>query len=72
MQPEDWRKQFEGIPDEELIQELLALHDAIWKVDCYNWHDLLRHELIAAELEERGYTINETRELEIIKPEGGE
>jgi len=44
-------------PDQELIEELKALHDCIHVSECYDTEDLVRYTEIWRKLSRRGYKI---------------
>jgi hypothetical protein len=58
-------KTVKEMSDEELIEELRALFDCIYKADSCNNDDLIRYLAIWRELEERGYRISEEKVLRI-------
>ena len=55
----DWQKYFTGKRDEELQREVLALHDLIHNAECFGTKDLMVYEGAIAELERRGYELQE-------------
>jgi hypothetical protein len=61
-------KTIKEMSDEELVKELRALFDCIYKADSYNNDDLIMYLAIWKELEERGYKISEERVLRIRRP----
>jgi len=58
-------KTVKEMSDEELIEELKALFNCIYKADSYNNDDLIRYLAIWRELEERGYRVSEEEVLRI-------
>ena len=58
-------KTVKEMSDEELIEELRALFDCIYKAGSCNNDDLIRYLAIWRELEERGYRISEEKVLRI-------
>jgi hypothetical protein len=44
-----------------------SCHDIVYKVECFSTHDLLELEACLAELEKRGYSIKENKNLIIEK-----
>jgi hypothetical protein len=53
--------------DEELKRRLISLWQSIYELECYGSHDLIELEVIAQELERRGYEVTETRKPRIRK-----
>ena len=51
----------------KLKQEYSVLHNAITNLDCFSVSDLTQQELIARELERRGYEINEEHSVSFTK-----
>lgn len=51
--------------DEELIEELKGLYDAIYNVECYSSTDYMNFLAIAAELGRRGYRI--VKSIEVVR-----
>lgn len=49
----------EVMTDEQLISDYKGLHASIYAMECYSCGDLVRLQWDAAELERRGYTIEE-------------
>jgi len=48
---------------QNLKKEYLGLNDAIEKFKCFGTKDITRREVIATELERRGYEISDTSEV---------
>jgi hypothetical protein len=61
-------KTVKEMSDRELVEELKALFDCIYKADSCNNDDLIRYLAIWRELEERGYRVSEERVLRIRRP----
>ncbi|MDD2730823.1 MAG: hypothetical protein PHW33_01720 [Candidatus Portnoybacteria bacterium] len=53
--------------DMELKAEARAVYSAIYKVDCFNARDMMLLNALQNELHNRGYRLEETNELVIIK-----
>ena len=51
--------------DEELKDFVLTLDSMIYELECYSTSDTLNYEAGITELEERGYSVNESRTLNI-------
>jgi hypothetical protein len=51
----------------ELKSEARAVYSAIYKVDCFNPRDMMLLNALQNELHNRGYRLEETSELVIIK-----
>ncbi|MEM1589926.1 MAG: hypothetical protein QW175_05865 [Candidatus Bathyarchaeia archaeon] len=59
--------ELEKIPDRELKNRFISLWHSIFVSECYGTSDLLELEVLAYELERRGYEISETRKPLIRK-----
>jgi hypothetical protein len=53
--------------DEELKRRFISLWQSVYEFECYGSHDLIELEVIAQELERRGYEITEVRKPRIRK-----
>ena len=59
--------ELEKISDKELKNRFISLWESIFLFECYGTHDLLELEVLAQELEKRGYEITEIRRPRIRK-----
>jgi hypothetical protein len=60
--------ELEKLSDRELKNRFISLWQNIFEYECYSHpHDLIELELIAQELERRGYEITEVRKPRIRK-----
>ena len=55
--------------DEELIEQAIGLHTAIYNFDCYSNHEVYEFDRITAELRKRGFQVDVTETLSIEKSE---
>lgn len=55
------------LTDKVLIQTIKELHGSINILECYGTSDLLYFELVAHELERRGYVLTEQKSLNVNK-----
>lgn len=60
-------KTFAEMGDKELKKQYAGLYDAIYNAECYGTRDMLNLEAIEEELCKRGYIIEESRKVRIIK-----
>jgi len=44
---------------DEKLNELIALHDAIYLSDCFGIYDIVRYNILLNNLEKEGYKISE-------------
>ena len=54
-------------PVKKLQSLATSLHSSIYQVECFSSHDLLDYEAVKAELESRGYELQESKSLSITK-----
>jgi hypothetical protein len=52
---------------QKLKKTARSLHRAVYQVECFSTGDLRDYEACVAELEARGYTIKESRNITITK-----
>ena len=57
---------------EELQENYVDLWEMVERIECYGINDLMLKEMIAQELERRGYQIYEEASVAFIKDEEGE
>ena len=60
---------FEKKTDKELIEWILSLHNMINVEECFGTSDLWNIQMIAEELDKRGYSLHEYKTLSIEKIE---
>ena len=60
-------KELKDYTDDELRTEARSLYQAIYVIDCLSVKDLVFFELACRELERRGYTVMEQKNLVVEK-----
>ena len=63
----DVRMSLSEMSDEELKRRFISLWQSVYEFECFGSHDLIELEVIAQELERRGYEITEVRKPRIRK-----
>jgi hypothetical protein len=59
--------ELEKLSDRELKNRFISLWQNVYEFECFGSHDLIELEVIAQELERRGYEITEVRKPRIRK-----
>jgi len=60
----EWLK---SLSDEELKRRYVSLWESIFVVECFGSRDVIELEMLAQELERRGYEVGEVRKPRIRK-----
>jgi len=50
----------------EKLNELIALHDAIYLSDCFGIYDIIRYNILLNDLKRKGYKISERQFLHAL------
>lgn len=60
-------KKLEEMTDEELKRQFISLYESIYVSECFGSRDVLELEMIARELERRGYEITEEPKIRKVR-----